>query len=78
MKTLDERISLANAELKEIGDWLLNEQDKITRQLEESGISLNLDGNRKAYKHTYEEFNRRIRNLWSKYELPSDTKLKLR
>ena len=78
MKTLEERISLANAELREIGDWFLNEQDKITRQLEESGIALNLDGNRKAYKHIYEEFNRQLSGLWKKYDLPPDTKLKLR
>ena len=74
--TLEERVELANKELKELADWYAEESGKIFDELSRDP-DMKLDGKREAYKSINREFDERFKGLYEKYNLPSDVKFNL-
>ena len=66
--TLEERQS-ANDEIREIGQWLVSESNRIFQELNDKyGDDLKIDGNREAYKEMHTEFVRRMEEVKKKYK----------
>ncbi len=70
MKEMEERMSLADAEIKATLDWLCEEMEKISLQLKAEDFSQGLDGNQAAYAQMHAEFAQRMKNIGVKYNLP--------
>jgi len=76
--TLDERKKAANAELKDVGKWLVAENRRIYAKLnEELGTERKFSDSNELYEEMYKEMARRCLAIQAKYDLPPDTKLKL-
>ena len=59
----------ANAEMREIGQWLVSESDRIYKGLiDKYGDDLIIDGNKSAYEQMHKEFVRRMDAVKEKYK----------
>ena len=76
--TLEERKTAAGKEFLDLLDWSLKKEFEITEKLKTEGkFKQGLDGNSEDYASLNEEFKKRIEQIFQKYNLPSDTKIKL-
>ena len=78
MTDLEERKAKAVAEYNEILEWSIRESDKVFEKLQAEGKPLGLDTNKEAYAYIKEVRKQRLKEIFEKYDLPPDTKLKLR
>lgn len=59
----------AQKEYEAILEWVLNEENKRTKELIQKGLySGGLDGNASEYAYIYEERNKRIRDLYKRWK----------
>ena len=70
MKSIEERRRLANLEFKELKQWFINENRKVSEKLKEEGAVRGLDSNREAFEYIHETFDQRIKEISEKYNLP--------
>lgn len=76
--TLEERKTSAVKEIRDLLNWSLQEEIRITEELKAKGkFQSGLDGNSEEYALLNNEFKKRMKAIFTKYDLPSDTKLKL-
>lgn len=69
-ESIEERRRLANLEFKELKQWFINENRKVSEKLKEEGAVRGLDSNREAFEYIHETFDRRIKEISEKYNLP--------
>ena len=50
--------------------WFINESRKVSEKLDEEGAIREPDTNRKAFEYIHETFDRRIKEISEKYNLP--------
>lgn len=76
--TLEERKAQAVKEILLLLDLYGKAEENITEELKRSGkYKIGLDSNSMSYATLNKEFNKRFAEIFVKYDLPTDTKLKL-
>lgn len=75
---LEERKSVAAREIRDLLDWNLQEEIKITEKLKATGkFKPGLDGNLEDYAPLNKELKKRVEQIFQKHNLPLNTRLKL-
>ena len=75
--TLEERQEASSEEIRELMKWEETESAKVIARLESEGKVLGLDGYPEDFAYIRETRNRRLKDIFAKYNLPPGTKLKL-
>ena len=69
-ENLDERAAKAKAEIDELMNWSIAEEDKVMAQLTSEGAKIGLDSHRERFAYIRETRNRRLKEIAEKYDLP--------
>ena len=72
MNRAKRNMSLVDAEIKEALNWLCEETERISLQLEAKGLKKGLDGNHAAFVPVNAEFARRMKAIGEKYGLTKE------
>ncbi len=78
MNDLEKRKLNAVKEIRDLLDWSIKEEERITTELKRLGkLTPGLDGNSEIYASHNKKVNTLMKNIFDKYGLPPDTRLKL-
>ncbi len=70
MNDLEERKEKAVSEYIKVVEWVIQESQKVSEELERQGKFTTLDGHKDAYTYIHEEEIKRLKNIFEKYGLP--------
>ena len=76
LKSLEERIKLANREYSEVRKWFFSEGKKRFDEFEEKGSFNKLTKGLDIYNELYREFFEKCLEIFDKYDLPNKPKFK--
>ena len=69
-ENLDERAAKAKAEIDELMNWSIAEEDKVMAQLTSEGAKIGLDSHRERFAYIKTFVRRRHKEIAEKYGLP--------